>query len=201
MGKEVLPIPKDVCQQAALVLGQAFRDDPVTMAIFDGLAPETRVKRLTIAFAEILKACEHKGMLLHVREKDRVTGVAVIHPPKVYPLPIPLQLGMLLKIVTRTGFYGLGRWLKWSSSIERRHPKEPHYYLQFLGVEPALQGNGLGSCLLHHLVCKADKEQVGCFLETANPRNIPLYGRFGFQTVAKEEIIGVQTWFMWRPQA
>jgi hypothetical protein len=30
---------------------------------------------------------------------------------------------------------------------------------------------------------------------------VALYQRFGFQTVAEEEIIFVHAWFMWRPPA
>jgi ribosomal protein S18 acetylase RimI-like enzyme len=112
-----------------------------------------------------------------------------------------LQLGILLKTVTRSGLYGLSRWLTWLSRIDKQHLKFPHYYLEFIGVDPALQGNGLGSSILHYLVTKADQDHVGCFLETGNPRNLPLYQRFGFQTVAEQEIIGVNAWFMWRRPA
>ena len=194
-----LPVDGASHEEAAAVLGRAFRDDPIVLAILEGIPPDTRVTRLTMAFASVLRACAPKGMPVHVREENGVTGVAIAHPPGAYPLPIPVQLGILLKTAARTGFYGLGRWLMWLSRIDKQHPKSPHYYLEFIGVDPAWQGNGLGSSILHHLVSKADQDRVGCFLETGNPRNVPLYQRFGFQTVAEEEIIGVHAWFMWRP--
>jgi GNAT superfamily N-acetyltransferase len=196
-----LPVDRASYEEAAALLGRAFRDDPIVIAILEGIPRDTRVTRLTIAFAAVLRACAPKGMPVHVREENGVTGVAIAHPPGAYPLPIPVQLGILLKTVTRTGVYGLGRWLTWLSRIDKQHPKSPHYYLEFIGVDPAWQGNGLGSSILHHLVSKADQDRVGCFLETGNPRNVPLYQRFGFQTVAEEEIIGVHAWFMWRPPA
>jgi GNAT superfamily N-acetyltransferase len=85
------------------------------------------------------------------------------------------------------------------AAIEKKHPAEPHYYLEFVGIDTPFQGKGLGSLLLQRLVGWADEESMGCHLETGNPRNVPLYRRFGFQTTAEEEIIGVHTWFMWRP--
>ncbi|HNS51816.1 MAG TPA: hypothetical protein PKO09_11615 [Anaerolineae bacterium] len=39
---------------------------------------------------------------------------------------------------------------------------------------------------------------MGCYLETANPRAIPLYQRLGFRTLREGEILAVPMWFMWR---
>ena len=85
--------------------------------------------------------------------------------------------------------------MRWINCI----PVEPHYYLEYIGVEPAFQGKGVGSAILMHLCERADKEKVGCYLENANPINTPFYQRFGFQITQEKEIIGIPTWFMWRP--
>jgi ribosomal protein S18 acetylase RimI-like enzyme len=60
------------------------------------------------------------------------------------------------------------------------HPKEPHWYLPLIGVDPARQGMGLGSILLRHAVARSDREGVLAYLESSNPRNISLYERHGF---------------------
>jgi GNAT superfamily N-acetyltransferase len=65
-------------------------------------------------------------------------------------------------------------------------------------VEPEQQGKAVGTAIMQHLVEKADEAKVGCYLENSNPRNLPFYQRFGFQTVIEKEIIGVPAWFMWR---
>ncbi|MBW2365484.1 MAG: GNAT family N-acetyltransferase [Deltaproteobacteria bacterium] len=198
MEKGVLPLAMADFQEGARVLGRAFQDDPVAVSILRAVSPTIRVKRLTVAFSADLNACERRGMPIHVREDDRIAGVAIVHPPGTYPLPITAQMGILLKTVLRNGPYGFGRWLTYLSHIEKQHLKDPHYYLEFIGVEPDLHGKGLGSSMLKHLASSADQDQVGCFLETGNPKNVPLYQRFGFETVAEEQIIGVNTWFMWR---
>jgi ribosomal protein S18 acetylase RimI-like enzyme len=88
--------------------------------------------------------------------------------------------------------------MKWMDEAEQVHPSEPHYYLPCVGVDPACQGSGFGSVILAHLALKADQDGVGCYLENADPRNLPFYQRFGFQVVLEKEVIGLPSWFMWR---
>lgn len=65
------------------------------------------------------------------------------------------------------------------------HPHEPHWYLPWLGVDPARQGRGLGSLMLKHSLRRVDETGLPAYLESSNPRNTPLYQRFGF------EILGI----------
>jgi ribosomal protein S18 acetylase RimI-like enzyme len=60
------------------------------------------------------------------------------------------------------------------------HPKEPHWYLPVIGVDPSRQGMGLGSILMRHAVARSDRAGVPAYLESSNPRNISLYERHGF---------------------
>jgi ribosomal protein S18 acetylase RimI-like enzyme len=63
------------------------------------------------------------------------------------------------------------------------HPREPHWYLPIMGVDPAQQGCGCGSALLQHTLDRCDRDQTLAYLESSNPRNIPLYERHGFEVV------------------
>jgi ribosomal protein S18 acetylase RimI-like enzyme len=63
------------------------------------------------------------------------------------------------------------------------HPREPHWYLPWLAVAPALQGQGLGGQLLEHSLAIVDADELPAFLETPNPRTVPLYERHGFEVV------------------
>jgi ribosomal protein S18 acetylase RimI-like enzyme len=63
----------------------------------------------------------------------------------------------------------------------RFHPQEPHWYLPLIGVDPARQGQGLGSTLMHHALQRCDADKVPAYLESSNPRNISLYQRHGFE--------------------
>ncbi|MGD9630572.1 MAG: GNAT family N-acetyltransferase [Pyrinomonadaceae bacterium] len=63
------------------------------------------------------------------------------------------------------------------------HPKEPHWYLPMIGVEPGHQGMGIGASLMQHALSTCDSDRLPAYLESSNPKNIPLYERFGFETI------------------
>jgi GNAT superfamily N-acetyltransferase len=65
--------------------------------------------------------------------------------------------------------------------MDQSHPKEAHWYLAMIGVDPKAQGKGLGTELMRYALTHCDQDEVLAYLETANPRNIPLYERFGFE--------------------
>ena len=70
-----------------------------------------------------------------------------------------------------------------SSEMARYHPQEPHWYLPLLGVDPARQGQGLGSALLKHALARCDAEGLPAYLESSNIKNVPLYERHGFEVL------------------
>jgi ribosomal protein S18 acetylase RimI-like enzyme len=63
----------------------------------------------------------------------------------------------------------------------RYHPSESHWYLPLMGVDPSQQGKGFGSALLQHTLVEFDCDNKLAYLESSNPRNIPLYKRHGFE--------------------
>jgi ribosomal protein S18 acetylase RimI-like enzyme len=65
----------------------------------------------------------------------------------------------------------------------RFHPHEPHWYLPLIGVDPARQGQGLGTALMRQALARANADAVPAYLESSNPRNISLYRRHGFEAL------------------
>lgn len=63
------------------------------------------------------------------------------------------------------------------------HPKEPHWYLPLIGVDPARQGQGCGDALMAHALRECDNDHLPAYLESTNPRNITLYQRHGFEAL------------------
>jgi ribosomal protein S18 acetylase RimI-like enzyme len=61
------------------------------------------------------------------------------------------------------------------------HPKDPHWYLPLIGVDPMMQGRGHGSALLVHALERCDRDHVPAYLEASSPRNKALYERHGFE--------------------
>jgi ribosomal protein S18 acetylase RimI-like enzyme len=198
MQNQVLPTTRQSSRQAAQVLARAFVDDPVTVACFQNFSPDKRISALMVDFTAELSVCIRRGYPLQVNGDGKVIASAVIYPPGAYPLPVLDQWLLLIKSILGNGFYDLRPWMRWLAEVDKLHPAEPHYYLEYLGVEPEQQGKAVGSAILRDLASKADEEQVGCYLENANPRNIPFYQRCGFQIINEKEIIGIPSWFMWR---
>jgi ribosomal protein S18 acetylase RimI-like enzyme len=60
------------------------------------------------------------------------------------------------------------------------HPREPHWFLPLIGVDPRCRGKGYGSALLRHVLAQCDRDHIPAYLESSNPANIPLYERHGF---------------------
>ena len=199
MQKEVLPVTRQSYRQAAQVLGRAFASEPVSVAVLKKLSLERRIRALTNDFSDELLLCIQKGFHpLHVNEDGKVIAAAMIYPPGAYPLPATSQWLLLLKSFVRNGFYDIRDWMRWLDEVEKIHPQKPHYYLEYIGVEPLFQGKSIGSIIMQHLINKADEVSVGCYLENADPRNLSFYKRFGFQVIDEKEILGIPSWFMWR---
>ena len=68
------------------------------------------------------------------------------------------------------------------------HPDEPHWYLPLIGVDPAQQGKGHGSALLVHALRRCDEDGTPAYLESSNPKNIPLYRRHGFEVLGTIQV-------------
>ncbi len=68
------------------------------------------------------------------------------------------------------------------------HPREPHWYLPLIGVDPAHQGKGHGAALMSYALAYCDRDHAPAYLESTNPRNIPLYRRHGFEALGTIQV-------------
>jgi GNAT superfamily N-acetyltransferase len=66
------------------------------------------------------------------------------------------------------------------AGMTRFHPEQPHWHLAFVGVDPGLQGTGLGAEVLRPVLDRADAEGTLCYLETPFRQTHGFYGRLGF---------------------
>jgi ribosomal protein S18 acetylase RimI-like enzyme len=104
------------------------------------------------------------------------TGVALWLPPNV-----DLDGETIGRVLTETvapdkhadTFAVLGQ-------MDDAHPKFPHWYLPWFGIDPAAQGRGLGGELMRHCLRVVDEDHLPAYLDSTNPRNIPFYERHGF---------------------
>lgn len=183
------------------VLAKAFAADPSIEWTLraDGRRPEatalffeTVLHRMTLPFGEVWTTT------------GEVQGAALWTPPGAWKLGLLEQLRMAPSMISAFGWSRLGRALDSMRVVERHHPKEPHFYLQSLGVDPEHQGRGLGKALMAPVLAHCDEHRVPAFLETAQERNLPLYRSRGFVERSREPLSGggPMMYFMWRaPQS
>ena len=112
------------------------------------------------------------------------SGVALWLPPRIEP-----DVGTLIELLQETTSEKTQEIV--SMVFEKMggyHPSEPHWYLPLLGVDPLYHGKGIGSALLRHAITKFDSDNVIAYLESSNPRNIPLYERHGFEKLGTIQV-------------
>jgi GNAT superfamily N-acetyltransferase len=183
--------------EAAAVLGRAFRRTPAFRAIFHELDEDARIAKLTRMFRSFIPVCAGRGLPEVVLQEGRVAAVALTYPPGAYPL------GAVGWLRNGIGAALLGPRYTWRLArmdgyMQKHHIEGPHHYLYVLGVDPPMQGRGLGGVLLRRLSARADEAQMPSYLETDDPNNVPLYERFGFQVLTAESPAALPTVTMWR---
>jgi ribosomal protein S18 acetylase RimI-like enzyme len=115
---------------------------------------------------------------------DGYTGAALWLPPDVHP-----DENALIALLERTVSEQIQKdFFPVLEQMGRFHPSEPHWYLPFVGVDPSQQGKGFGSALLQHILIQVDRDNMLAYLESSNPRNIPLYKRHGFELLGSIQI-------------
>ncbi len=75
-------------------------------------------------------------------------------------------------------------------AIEKRHPREPHWYLPVVGVEPSAQGHGRGSALLRHVLARCDADRTPAYLEATSEHSRALYLTHGFEVTEELRLPG-----------
>jgi GNAT superfamily N-acetyltransferase len=163
------------------VMADAFFDDP----IFGWLMPNDakRALRLRRYFTiELRHLALARG---RVWTTNDLAGAALSLPPGAWRAPLRVTL-------LEGGAFGahLSRAARLAAAIERRHVREPHYYVRDVGVLPRMQGKGLGSALLDPTLSRCDRESLPAYLEASSERNAALYARLGFELIDELRVKG-----------
>ena len=166
-------------------VGEVFAASHAEYPSFRHLVPEpaARAAVLRALLADVARDALPFGAASVALVDSEVLGAALWLPPGRFPWSparkaraVPAFLAVL-RAAPRS-FLPL---MRFGANAERRHPREPHWYLQALGVKPTAQGLGLGTRLLEPVLARADREGLPCYLETARQENVGFYERLGFR--------------------
>ncbi|HXW83173.1 MAG TPA: GNAT family N-acetyltransferase [Candidatus Binataceae bacterium] len=188
MSPKILSLEQSQIGSAAAMFARAFQDDPLmAYALPD---PRERAQRLPEFYSRMVR---FGGLAGEVLTTESLDGAAVWLPPNAR---------WTRENIEAAGLHELGRVLgedavlRYREVVSRemqarsRDGSGPTWYLLLLGVEPSRQRRGLGAALLKPVFERADRERLGCYLETENQRNVKFYHEQGFSVIVDGEMAG-----------
>lgn len=161
------------------VLTRAFAEDPAARWSWPDL------QQYFMHFPSFVRAVGGKaftqGTAYYV---DGYAAAALWLPPNVHP-----DEDKLNSLVQRTVSQQIQKdFLSIFEQMGHYHLSERHWFLPFVGVDPLQQGKGFGSALLQHTLIQCDHDSKLAYLESSNPKNIPLYQRHGFEVLGTIQV-------------
>jgi GNAT superfamily N-acetyltransferase len=193
---EAKPLERAGVSMAAGVLARALAEDPGWIYVFPGGG--SRVAKMTRMLGIMIeRAYVGAGGSLQVPGE----AAAIWMPPGAHDVP----LTTMLRVAPRLAWI-LGRRTPAAARMFRimdaRTPKEPHWYLAILGVDPLHQGKGLGVAVCAPVLARCDDTRTLAWLESTNPKNHSFYRRLGFELADEHAMPGGPTFsfFARRPR-
>ena len=198
MAPEVVPVSPKQRAAVAGAIARGFLDNEVWIWMVPGAARRARLLDRYYRVA-IRRFFEPRGGAWTTAD---ASGGALWAPPGRWPLTRAEVRWDLWALLPWIGVDGIRHGHEADRAMEGRHPKQPHYYLQTLSVDPAHQRRGYGSALIAPMLARCDAEGMPAYLETQRESNIPFYRRFGFVEDDPIQLPGgPPLWPMWREPA
>jgi ribosomal protein S18 acetylase RimI-like enzyme len=143
-----------------------------------------RVQRIRALMAYSFDICFLFGEVYLNANKTACALVMYPHKKKTTLKSIWLDIMLVVKSI---GIGRAGKAMSREAQIKSRYPREPFYYLWFIGVDKSAQHQGEGNRLLNEVIKEAEKQNLPILLETSTLQNIPWYNRFNFEIYDKIE--------------
>lgn len=182
----------------ARTLARAFAADPVVDYFVR--ADSRRAQALDAWFDFAVKRFGLPGRETWMTEDAGAVALWLPPPQEAMNLTVLQEVQALPVFLSVVGLARIGRMQRLRAAFDANHPKAPHWYLFFLAVDPARQGQGLGSAMLKSTLAPIDAAGASAYLEASSEKNVPLYLRHGFEIVSEfsPEPTGPKLWGMWR---
>jgi ribosomal protein S18 acetylase RimI-like enzyme len=174
--------------QALTILTASFQADPLIRHMFP---TDTAVQSRPFFAYLLAKALVLQESLLGLEHNGRLVAVAHVETPHSQPTLKQLTHFAWLSLqlpwqISWRNFWFINQYMQVTTSFR---PSQPHFYLVFVGVDPAYQGQGCGRILIDEVHGRAQVQAAGVGLDTENPHNVPLYEHLGY-TLRGSKAIG-----------
>lgn len=198
---KIAPLDIKNTEKVTEVLFAAFEQDPL-MYYFFGNEYQNLARYL---MQYVCKLGDLSDLLLWgAFIEEELTGVALITPPEVDDRNKPEEMTQAEEqLAIAVGEAVIARIERYFQVKEVNKPKQPHFYLDVLGVLPKSQGQGVGKALIEklHKISEESTPSCGVALDTENERNLDFYGRLGYSVSTITDLDEVKVWSMFRPDA
>lgn len=187
---EPVRLAESQIEPAVGALARAFQDYPVFVYVF----PDASERRKELPL--LLQSFVHYGVVngeVYATSPD-LEGVAVWLPPD-YPGGFSIVPDISKDALARMNYWGRQVY-----PVRKHHVPFDHWFLEFIGVIPELQGKGYAGILLTPMLARIERQHLPCYLDTEVEKNVAIYQRYGFRVVEDMEVpgTGVRSWGMLR---
>ncbi len=189
---DVIQLQSAQMADASEIAAHAFASDPVFSYLTPD-DPELRFRALSWVTNRIMTACTQYE---HIYTTSDLQGIAAWLPPGEFSSNLRQQLKMmwqlqLYRLPMKVGWNRLGRWLDALYATEIAHQQDmgnaPCWYLGLMVVNPAKQGQGIGSRLLQPILRRASDEGLPCYLVTFAEQAVRFYQKNGFEIARQQK--------------
>jgi len=182
---QIAPIAGNEIDEAIAVLTCAFMPDPIFSYFFP--RPLDRAGVFAACFRAAVVVHRRFGHVYVAKHAGVVVGTAVWRSPdagepSAEDMALEHRAAEAVAAIDPAAAAGLLGGFK---TIAAQHPAQPHWYLFFVGLDPALQGRGIGRRLLAPVLDAADASATPCYLETPFARTHAFYRGLGFDIASE----------------
>ena len=189
--KNLILVGKSDVKPAARVLSRAFQNSPIFVHLIPD--PVKRKNKLHFLFEIVVRDGIRHGEVY--APSQNLEGIAVWIPSEkgvgispwrmiragALSLPFRYSRDFLSRQGPVTGFI---------DAAHKRHAPFQHWFLQAIGVDPGYQGKGYAGRLLKPMLARIDSENMPCYLDTEEERNVSIYQHYNFKVLEEAGIPG-----------